>query len=417
MTHYPKIWYNPFYHNWKYQVATNIARKTSGALGLGYAAYKGIKYIASKPDINNPIHRMKRPRAISISGRPSKRRYVARVKQIKRNVAARKIIKKYKYKGRRKFKGRTGRRWGGQQNESGNSFSITYKKSKNYKTYKAIAMPQKEVSTKPISTLFSDITAGTGGRQLVVLIDSYNKGLDFAAFSNNPNWYNALVSGGGATVLHNSSTQATAESSQLLHQFVNVKYILSNAAPSDCVGHIYYIMAKESRPFASTTDPFLDWGNMVASENGDATAYATYTAGTKPTDLKKWNIKWRVIKKIPINLGSGAELTINFRFNTNRVVDLAYANEYQVIRGLTIYTMFIGHGQLTDSTNDKTVGNVTYSPVKLVAIQEVTNSYRQVQQYQRKTFFTNTLSTTLAGFIQDENSGVVDNAFLAANYA
>lgn len=354
----------------------------------------------------------------NISGPATKKQMVRRVKQIVRNGRARRVLKKYKARGygyRKKYKGRRGRKWGGQKNESGEIFTITYKKSKNYRQYKALTMPCTEIATKGISTLYSDIGVGNAGRQLVVLVDTYNKGTDYLAFSSQPQLnYTATVGGAGA-LLHPYTFDATQTSTNFLQQYVQVKLIVSNAAPSDCVGDFYWVIAKTTETTAFS--PVADWASAINTQKGDSGGYQNYTPGTKPTDLKAWNIKYKVVKKSKIALASGAEETITFRFNTNRIVDLSYANTYNTIRGLTMGCFFVGHGQLCDSTNDKTVGNITYSPVKLVALQEVRNCYRQMIQTSRKTIVTTNLSTTQAGFVTDENSGVVDNAFLAANFA
>lgn len=426
---------------WKYALAGRALRLAKNAIypyaGTAALTYKAIQrknelkqntnmtYGGNPWDINeNPkywLRDQKRKRDY-YQGQPGAAK--KRVRTILKTVRARrakKIIFKHKRLRQRKSHGRynrkgKGHRWGGQKNESGETAMILYKPSKNFGMIRKLGAPFTQISTKPIvNQIVSNTTDGRPNDQLIVVMDSYLKTSDLLAYYTSYVQYTGNV--GGSNLQLRPQVNALGNGVKYYHKSTNIKFVLSNAAPSDCVGCVYIVMPKST---GVLRNPKTDWENAVTSERNQdpATANNLQTnPGCKPTDFKQWNMEWKILKKFYISLASGAETTLQFHFGVNRSFDIDYLGLFQQIKGITIQAFFVGKGQLVDSSADISMGTIKYSPIKLVAAQTVKNTGYCYVQYSRRTELINQLNDTWGGFVQDENSGAPDNVLTAANYA
>lgn len=167
----------------------------------------------------------------------------------------------------------------------------------------------------------------------------------------------------------------------------------------------------------SLTQPQTTWAEGLEAVEADQTADVqdlTYI-GAKPTDAKKFNMRYKVIKDIKMKIDPGHERKVTFHFHPNRVLDREYQVEFGKIRGMQFLWMHTVHGISGDSANTLAAGTVTTTPAKFVGTFDYEYSFRAVSSYPRIQTTFNNLDTADIGVgtsvltIADQSGTVVDN--------
>jgi len=183
---------------------------------------------------------------------------------------------------------------------------------------------------------------------------------------------------------------------------------------------LYICIDKTTQILAS--QPGLIWDAAIANEANDATlpAEAKTDLWTVPTVHKGWNINYWT-KKFKCTLTPGENCKFTLRFKHNRVLDTEYLDEYQAIRGISHYIQVVARGTLGDSTQTLavTAGGQTVTPGKLVWLVKRTFGGSVLATLPRvNKQLSNELPGALATlFVQDEDSGAIEDSMLPANYA
>jgi len=144
---------------------------------------------------------------------------------------------------------------------------------------------------------------------------------------------------------------------------------LTNQSPSTCEVDVYFVQSKVSDD-SPYEDPSSCWTQgLVATDAGiGALAPDTFDIAieSKPTSVKNFNMKWRIIKKLCYTMNPGTETKVVYKFKPNRYFDTAYCQEFQTIRGISHDVMFAIRGVSADTTQGVSVGTVTLTPAKMV---------------------------------------------------
>lgn len=194
----------------------------------------------------------------------------------------------------------------------------------------------------------------------------------------------------------------------------------NNAGNTTLDFDIYILIDKNTQPLASA--PGTVWDNAIAAEafNAVAPGEAKTDLWTFPTAHKLWNITYWT-KRLKCSLTPGENCRLKFRFNINRLLDTQYIEEFQSIRGITHHVMIVTRGSLGDGTQTLavTAGQQTITPSKLIWVLKRTWTGSIVTSLPRvNRQLANELPSAVAAlYQQDEDSGLVENSMLPANYA
>lgn len=160
---------------------------------------------------------------------------------------------------------------------------------------------------------------------------------------------------------------------------------------------IYLLMAKTTGAYE---DPGTTWTNAIGSDKGNSGASASGTnptvnyPGMTPQMCKQFNLTWKTIKKIRVELQPGVTHVHTSRIHLNRIIDYDYFAKYSMIKGLTFAHYIIANGTPVDDTTG-TGGTqiVTFAPVKLDFIMKHHYTFRILSEAPSNHFYNNTLGT------------------------
>jgi len=178
---------------------------------------------------------------------------------------------------------------------------------------------------------------------------------------------------------------------------------VTNQSPSTTEVDLYYCMVKKTNN--DSADPGNRWSLGYAEEQGNSSIAGSFThIDAKPTDVKRFNEEYRVIKKVMWKLLPGEEAQINFKFNVNRYVDQYYCDKFNQIEGITVIPMFVIRGipgtrgqTLSGATNagnwSTAAGAVTTTPSKIAVVHTLKYQAVMCSSFPRITVSSNNLVT------------------------
>lgn len=233
-------------------------------------------------------------------------------------------------------------------------------------------------------------TGGAGGDVVSVLIPELYTGSSTTNITPGPGGFN------------------TAQKFQLHSLFSELQ--LTNESVSSTIIDIYYLVSKVTDAQVYV-NPDATWLSALQSEEGPNTSVATFPGAT-PTTAKGFNIRWRVHKKISIEMEGGQTHRARFSYKPNAIVDLKYFNDYSMVRGLTVAIMLVIRGVPTDTTsNTITAGTIQLSPFKVVGMlhnKYTTSILSQFYRNEKQVNSINTGAMTHAYVLNPEAGNVVD---------
>jgi len=176
------------------------------------------------------------------------------------------------------------------------------------------------------------------------------------------------------TALNEGTALTTVRSNELLNFIGSVDEIeFMNCAPTPVEFDIYVLIDKITS--ITTNDPGTIWQDGMNREQSDAAApiEAFSDPWLRPTDVKAFNIAYWS-KRHSCVLTPGQKCKFNYTFNRKRLLDTAYQQSYQQIRGITHKIFCVVRGTIVDASNDKLVtsNGQSISDAKLVFIRKQT---------------------------------------------
>ena len=217
-------------------------------------------------------------------------------------------------------------------------------------------------------------------------------------------------------------TQIANTATQLHNKFLlkGTKQVLrmTNQSPSTVELDLYLCQAKITR--ATNIDADTDWTLGLDAEsvnfpaaNNDVTAY-----GAKPTDAKRFNMNWRIIKTLKLKLNPGEEHRHSYKFKANRILDTGYINQYDTINGLHHTWLCVIRGVAADTTQGFAAGNITTTRAKVVGTCETTYSSYLINWTPRTSYqSTNVTTANVNVYTIADAAGTVTNNETATNFA
>lgn len=217
--------------------------------------------------------------------------------------------------------------------------------------------------------------------------NSATLGGDIKALFNFARTVNAAV----PTSLGANLVKDVSESYKLFLEKITVKIELHNMTPNTCHIDIYDVIAKQTYPSRiadgdpgtdgdEVFEPISDWaqglrqlamGTVVTAE-----LPSTARVGTKPTESKVWNMRWRIVKVSSVTMEPSSSHIHTWFFKPNRLIDTAYFTANNIVKGLTHFTMAVTRGGLVDSDASPTFSGasasqgVGYGPAKVGGISQ-----------------------------------------------
>lgn len=196
---------------------------------------------------------------------------------------------------------------------------------------------------------------------------------------------------------------------------------LANAGDSTCEVDLYVFINKVTGN--TITPPETDWANGLPKESDSlvvALAPLVTDPWEKPTTNKYFNILYWT-KKISFTLSPGQHKRVNVDFQMNRIMDTEYLGNYSQIRGITHWIMPVTRGTLGDGDNNfiVTPGNQTLTVSKVIWTAKKTIRGSMIQQNLniRRTRGTRLNQILGAVFVEDEDTGAVEDTMNPLNYA
>lgn len=232
---------------------------------------------------------------------------------------------------------------------------ITYKPTKAAKMYKKLT----NMSTYDATTSFGYLS-GEGVQAVNTLTGVCEQGELKLIFQKLTQLY--LQTAGAQ---YQSITTAGYADMRMMLQKCQHELRIVNQGPTTAEVDVYICMSKNTT--ASSVDPGVSWSSGLTNEKGSGSPAQSNPWAT-PTQVKQFNIDWKVVKKLKLSLESGRELTHTFMFTPNRILDTEYINTYFAIKGITYRYLFVQRGTLGDNS-DATVaaiGGISLTPTKII---------------------------------------------------
>jgi len=279
------------------------------------------------------------------------------------------------------------------------SYTIAYKKSKIARLTQKLSAPGR---------IYDYATGGVASAQ-----GNQQAGLASSSVSAN---YTVLYQG-----LNNAVPISAAQGSRQLYIGTTCHEMeFSNMGNSTAEMDIYVLIDKNTG--SAVTQPGLIWDQGISSEANDATlpGEAKTDVWTVPTVHKAFNICFWT-KKFKCSLTPGENCKFTLRIKHNRLLDTEYLDQFQAIRGITHHVMVVVRGTLGDSTKTLavTANGQSITPAKIVWLVKRTWGGSILATLPRvNKQLSNELPSALGTlFVQDEDSGAIEDTALAANYA
>lgn len=248
--------------------------------------------------------------------------------------------------------------------------------------------------------------------------------IGFPSSSNNINQASTVASSqaNSAGTLTSLGPVAGALSNKFLLHSVRAICKIVNQGPANTTIRIYHLVSKVTKvTFAS---PENDWRDGLINEAKYQTTNLTTTPnlsfpGSKPTTSKLFNINWKIINVKTAQMMPGQEITDIWTMVHNKVVDSQYFEAYAQVRGITQAIMLVYSGALGDTVKALSIGNISLAPCKLISSCEQIYETKALSPFQTSTYQDPSPYTTGDAnvYVVQDESGVVTDAALAANYA
>jgi len=278
------------------------------------------------------------------------------------------------------------------------NYQITYKRSKLGGLVKSLA---------PMGDIYEYFTGGVGSAQgqQQAAVASKCTGLEFGSL------YSALL----ADVAFSS----LGESRKMFVGTVGHQIQFNNAGNSTLDFDIYILLDKNTTALESS--PGTIWDNGIISESTNATppGEAKTDLWSRPTTHKLFNINYWT-RRLHCSLTPGENCRLDFKFKMNRHLDTQYWADYNGIRGLSHYIMIVSRGSLGDGAKGFAVapGEQTITPSKLIWVVKryLTGSVLSTTRKVHRQLNSELPSTLTDLFVQDEDSGAIEDTMDPTNY-
>jgi len=194
-----------------------------------------------------------------------------------------------------------------------------------------------------------------------------------------------------------------------------------NCSPTTMELEIYCLIDKTTQ--ISSNDPMNIWTSGIGQEAGPVASVpveSRLTPWVSPTEQKQWNINFWT-KKYKVTLTSGEKAKFTYSFMRNRIVDLTYCANFNLIRGISHRMLVVHRGTLVDADNAKTftAGNQSLSETKLVWLKKTTLYGRLLSTLPKldKQIGLNIPTVLGAQWHIDEDTGEPENAATTTEFA
>lgn len=269
-----------------------------------------------------------------------------------------------------------------------------------------VLLVQRFLSTPHVNVLWDHLVT----QQVNIMAPSIGGGVPFYAELNKT----PLSVGTG--------NQNRSISNKFLLEQVSSEIRFMNQAPSTVELEIYYCQSRvTSNAVVGAT---AAWQRAIDAEAGESLSSDVTNNGinqpyTRPTSRKLFNISWKVVKKISLTLEAGRELISTYVFKPMAIMDTQYWAQYEQVKGMTHDVFIVQRGVIGDDLNQKTVGQVTTTPTKVIWTQRVKTKISMISDNSRKYHQVGALPESGVSnlYIQDTEDPRVIDTELPANYA
>lgn len=244
--------------------------------------------------------------------------------------------------------------------------------------YKKKGFPRNLKYLCPISCKEQNNTFGAvseSGRQAVTEIQTYlHKSQIINAWDDVAKAYNG-TSGNWEGI---PATKEGYTSCKLHLKSMQTELKIINQGPSTAEVDIYVFIHKNTTSSSKSTIQYWKQGlddidrNIINRVDTTSTGYGSKRAKTDPnmkpfvsTDFKR---QYYTTHHKKLSLETGREHIQKWNFDINRIIDMDYINDFDKLKGLTCEVVIFTRGALGDTSNDLTVGTVTYGPSKVVGV-------------------------------------------------
>lgn len=307
---------------------------------------------------------------------------------------------------------------------------LTYKRPKMAKTL----MWTKQPLTLEMARVFACVTEANIGnpatqfpgrlRQGTNLVTSINSAANTAILSSaliTELWDRHSIArnktGGGAWISYDAS--ATAKHQSVFVKHCQMKWTFTNQAPISTDVELWIVQRKTSVKTYQVDGPLLDWQVGLDEEQADGGKLLIDNWEGKPTNVKRFNMNWRVVKCVKMRLEPGQEAKHVHEFGVNRLIDLGHANQYLGgISGIHHESFLIARGAIGDNLNNFNTESITSSRPKIVGVQKLKYTAYAVQNYPKITYQSSNLANNLDSVYHiADAAGTVVNTEIPSNYA
>lgn len=207
------------------------------------------------------------------------------------------------------------------------------------------------------------------------------------AFANAARWYDSTA-GTYNTQVYSTTTSS---SKKLWIDSVQTELRWVNQAPSSCEIEFYIVASKVTSP--TLTGPKVAWETGIDAQ-GMGTGMTQDQPYAQPFTSKTFTTAWRVVFKKKVILTPGAMHTHTFKFNVNRMIDTAYAVDYELIRGISYWGLWISRGVPADTSATKAMGDITLTGTKVIVVQRTIMKSRMISAFPKTYLQSSALDTT-----------------------
>lgn len=298
--------------------------------------------------------------------------------------------------------------------------TIIYKPMKDAKLHKMLGNKAIYEVISPITLLGTNaLQCATGDGLNAELANVYNGPGIGTLYNKAATAYVTMSDAGTANqYIGQAYNTSSSQSKKFALQSARYTITLSNQAPSTAKVTIYVLQCKNSNSFA--TNPWERWNEGLSETKvgaGSLTADLAKFPQCKPTSSKSFNVHYKIVKKVNVDLHAGADHEHSFAFKAGRVIDTQYANDFAEIRGITHKFMIVARGSVADSANTKNAGIVTTTDVKIVGTVKQTYVSNLVNFWPRVRYEDNQLNSNPGQLWEINEDGAPVNTELDVNYA
>jgi len=209
------------------------------------------------------------------------------------------------------------------------------------------------------------------------------------------------------------TTAVSIQTQRSHYKGVTTIFDMTNCSNRDIRVTIYELTAKRDMAIdnVNSYDPIQLWQDGLANQGGTA---AFGTIDQVPTESARFNVYWKVDKKVRINMSSGCnhKHTSIHKINGNLNDELLRENGLFAVRGWTRAYLFVTYGQVENDKDTKTIVSIGASYLDVICTQKY--SYTASNDAVRHTKFVNSLPQQFpaGGEIISEKTGLkVDDIF------